>query len=53
MQTLLLNGEDVAENARLSELIPAIEDAFAAYERGDAQMPPKSYICLLYTSLMA
>jgi alanine dehydrogenase len=46
MQTLLLNGDDVAENARLSELIPAIEDAFAAYERGDAQMPPKSYIDL-------
>lgn len=46
MQTLLLNSDDVAENARLSELIPAIEDAFAAYERGDAQMPPKSYIDL-------
>ncbi|MEM4780565.1 MAG: ornithine cyclodeaminase family protein [Halalkalicoccus sp.] len=46
MQTLLLNSDDVVENARLSELIPAIEDAFAAYERGDAQMPPKSYIDL-------
>ncbi|WP_336362529.1 ornithine cyclodeaminase family protein [Halalkalicoccus salilacus] len=46
MQTLLLNGDDVAENAPLPELIPAIEDAFAAYERGDAQMPPKSYIDL-------
>ena len=46
MQTLLLNSDDVAENARLSELIPAVEDAFAAYERGDAQMPPKSYIDL-------
>ncbi|MCL7416469.1 MAG: ornithine cyclodeaminase family protein [Halalkalicoccus sp.] len=46
MQTLLLNSDDVAENTRLSELIPAIEDAFAAYERGDAQMPPKSYIDL-------
>ncbi|WP_122088019.1 ornithine cyclodeaminase family protein [Halalkalicoccus subterraneus] len=46
MQTLLLNGDDVAENTRLSELIPAVEDAFAAYERGDAQMPPKSYIDL-------
>ncbi|MFC7224740.1 ornithine cyclodeaminase family protein [Halalkalicoccus sp. GCM10025322] len=46
MQTLLLNGDDVAENARLSELVPAIEEAFAAYERGDAQMPPKSYIDL-------
>lgn len=46
MQTLLLNGDDVAENARLSELIPAVEDAFGAYERGDARMPPKSYIDL-------
>jgi alanine dehydrogenase len=46
MQTLLLNSDDVAENARLSELIPAVEDAFEAYERGDAQMPPKSYIDL-------
>ena len=46
MQTLLLNADDVAENAPLPELIPAIEDAFAAYERGDAQMPPKSYIDL-------
>jgi alanine dehydrogenase len=46
MQTLLLNADDVAENAPLSELVPAIEEAFAAYERGDAQMPPKSYIDL-------
>ncbi|WP_331235172.1 ornithine cyclodeaminase family protein [Natronorarus salvus] len=44
MQTLLLSGDDVAENAPMATLIPAIEDAFAAYERGDAQMPPKSYI---------
>ncbi|WP_336345148.1 ornithine cyclodeaminase family protein [Halalkalicoccus ordinarius] len=46
MKTLLLNGDDVAENAPLAELVPAIEEAFAAYERGDAQMPPKSYIDL-------
>ncbi|MCH7661581.1 MAG: ornithine cyclodeaminase family protein [Euryarchaeota archaeon] len=46
MKTLLLNSDDVAANARLAELIPAVEDAFAAYERGDAQMPPKSYIDL-------
>jgi alanine dehydrogenase len=44
MQTLLLSGDDVAENAPMATLIPAIEDAFAAYEHGDAQMPPKSYI---------
>ncbi len=30
----------------MPELISAIEDAFAAYESGDAQMPPKSYIDL-------
>ncbi|WP_129114434.1 ornithine cyclodeaminase family protein [Halegenticoccus tardaugens] len=46
MQTLLLNSAAVRENAPMAELIPAIEDAFAAYERGDAQMPPKSYIDL-------
>ncbi|WP_101295328.1 ornithine cyclodeaminase family protein [Halegenticoccus soli] len=46
MKTLLLNSADVHENAPMPELIRAIEDAFAAYERGDAQMPPKSYIDL-------
>ena len=46
METLLLNSDDVNENAQMGELIPVIEDAFAAYERGDAQMPPKSYIDL-------
>ncbi|XVH32991.1 ornithine cyclodeaminase family protein [Haloferacaceae archaeon DSL9] len=46
METLLLNSQDVHANAPMEELIPAIEAAFAAYERGDAQMPPKSYIDL-------
>jgi alanine dehydrogenase len=46
MQTLLLDKEAVHENAPMAELVRAIEDAFAAYERGDAQMPPKSYIDL-------
>ncbi|MFB6126650.1 MAG: ornithine cyclodeaminase family protein [Halolamina sp.] len=46
METLLLDSEDVSENAPMDEVIPAIEDAFAAYERGDAQMPAKSYIDL-------
>jgi len=44
MQTLLLSGDDVAANAPMATLIPAIEDAFVAYEHDDAQMPPKSYI---------
>jgi alanine dehydrogenase len=45
-RTLLLNPEDVSANARMGELIDALEDAFAAYERGNAQMPAKSYIDL-------
>ncbi|MCG1004487.1 MULTISPECIES: ornithine cyclodeaminase family protein [Halobacterium] len=46
METLLLNKDDVAENVQMGDLIPAVEDAFAAYQRGDAQMPSKSYIDL-------
>ncbi|MFB6252612.1 MAG: ornithine cyclodeaminase family protein [Halobellus sp.] len=46
METLLLNDEDVRDNVTMAELVPAVADAFAAYERGDAQMPPKSYIDL-------
>jgi len=46
MVTLLLNKEDVDENTPMAELISAVEDAFAAYETGDAQMPAKSYIDL-------
>jgi alanine dehydrogenase len=46
MQTLLLDGDDVDENARMRDVIRAVEDAFAAYARGNAQMPAKSYIDL-------
>jgi alanine dehydrogenase len=46
MQTLLLDGDDVDENARIPEVIGAVEDAFAAYARGNAQMPAKTYIDL-------
>ena len=46
METLLLDSEDVSENAPMAAVIPAIEDAFAAYERGDVRMPAKSYIDL-------
>ena len=44
MQTLLLDSEAVAANAPMDRVVPALESAFAAYERGDAQMPAKSYI---------
>ncbi len=46
METLLLDSQDVSHNAAMAELIPAIEQAFAAYERGDAKMPAKSYVDL-------
>ena len=46
MHTLLLDSEDVRANAPMADLIAAIEDAFGAYQRGDAQMPAKSYIDL-------
>ena len=46
METLLLNPGDVDENARMPELIVALEEAFAAYEQGNVQMPAKSYIDL-------
>ena len=44
METLLLDREAVDENARMDEVIDAVGEAFAAYERGDAQMPAKSYV---------
>ncbi|QLD89737.1 ornithine cyclodeaminase family protein [Natronomonas salina] len=46
METLLLNRDDVGGNARMAEVIVAVEEAFAAYQRGDVQMPAKSYIDL-------
>ena len=46
MNTLLLDSDDVDEYARLADVVPAVEEAFGAYERGNAQMPAKSYIDL-------
>ena len=46
MKTLLLNGEAVHENANTPELVRAVEEAFAAFERGHVQMPAKSYVDL-------
>jgi alanine dehydrogenase len=46
METLLLNRDDVGENARMDEVIVAVEEAFDAYQHGNVQMPAKSYIDL-------
>ncbi|WP_207586216.1 ornithine cyclodeaminase family protein [Halomontanus rarus] len=46
METLLLDSDDVDANAEMAAVIDAVEAAFAAFERGDTQMPAKSYIDL-------
>ncbi len=46
METLLLDPEDVISSAEMGEVIDAVESAFAAYARGNTQMPAKSYIDL-------
>ena len=46
MNTLVLDSDDVNEYARLADVIDAVEGAFGAFERGDTQMPAKSYIDL-------
>lgn len=44
--TLLLTSNEVDTEMPMGELIGALEDAFGAYARDEAQMPPKSYIDL-------
>ncbi|MFB6094376.1 MAG: ornithine cyclodeaminase family protein [Halanaeroarchaeum sp.] len=44
--TLLLTSQEVDAEMPMGELIAAVEDAFGAFARDDAQMPPKSYIDL-------
>ena len=44
--TRLLTSEQVDREMPMDELIEKVEDAFRAYELGNAQMPAKSYIDL-------
>ena len=44
METLLLDTADVDAGAPIAAVVDAVESAFAAYHRGDAVMPAKSYI---------
>lgn len=44
METLLLDRATVEATVDIEDVIEAVEDAFEAYARGDAIMPPKSYI---------
>ncbi|WP_152041722.1 ornithine cyclodeaminase family protein [Salinigranum salinum] len=45
-QTTMISSREVEEHLQMADLVPAVEAAFAAYENGTAQMPPKSYIDL-------
>lgn len=44
METVLFDRSRVREHATISRVIEAVEAAFAAYERGDALMPAKTYV---------
>ncbi len=46
METLLFDTEAVESTARTEVVIGAVEQAFGAYERGNAIMPAKSYVDL-------
>ncbi|MFB6227342.1 MAG: ornithine cyclodeaminase family protein [Halobacteriales archaeon] len=46
METLIFDTEAVESAARTEAVVSAVEDAFGAYERGNAIMPAKSYIDL-------
>jgi alanine dehydrogenase len=46
METLLLDHEAVGEHTPMADLVPAIEEAFAADARGNTVMPSKTYIDL-------
>ena len=45
-KTLLLSQSDVSSLLGMEAAISAIEAAFAAHGRGEAQMPPKVYLAL-------
>ena len=44
--TLLLSADEVSRCLHVDEAIRAVEDAFRAYHRKEAVMPPKSYVDL-------
>jgi alanine dehydrogenase len=46
METYLFGPDDVENTLDVQSVIEAVEGAFGAYHRGDAQMPAKSYIDL-------
>lgn len=46
MHTLLFDPEDVAASIDMPGVVDAVEDAFVAHYRGEAEMPAKTYVDL-------
>lgn len=42
----MIGADELSKCAEMGDLIDSIEEAFVAYQNGDATMPPKSYIDL-------
>mgnify|MGYP003951080257 CR=1 FL=1 len=46
MKTLILNAKEVLDLLDMKEVLPAVEEGFAAHGRGETIMPPKVYLPL-------
>ncbi len=46
MKTLILNAKEVLALLDMKEVLPAVEEGFAAHGRGETIMPPKVYLPL-------
>ena len=46
MKTLILNSKEVLELLDMREVLPAVEEGFAAHGKGETIMPPKVYLPL-------
>jgi alanine dehydrogenase len=42
--TIMIGADELADCIDMASLIDAIEEAFEAYQKGDATMPPKTYV---------
>ncbi len=46
MATLVLDKKAVKDLLNISDVIKVVEDAFSAFEQGNASMPPKAYLIM-------
>lgn len=43
-RTIMIGANELSDCVHMASLIDAIEEAFVAYHKGDATMPPKTYV---------